>query len=579
MQATMPVIRLAWARYGCAARRVWYARAVSAQCTNDSGWVCRYCSNGISPGGRCGPQTAAQQRFMNDERSLSAAESGGAVMTARDAACDFAAPAKAAAVRREAEPLTHREKRLVVISMMLPVFLGSVDQSILASALPTIGRDLGEVHNLPWLITAFLIASTAMTPLYGKVADIHGRRAAMLIGLMIYMAGSLISAASPNMLMLICGRIVQGCGAGGLTVTANMILGDIAAPKERGKYYAYFSIAFTTAGGTGPALGGWISDHLHWQVIFLWSFPLCIVAVVLALTVLRRLPRRERPHRLDFVGAILVMAASSSFMLALNLGGARYPWFSSPIVALLGCGLLLGGGFVVRLLTAAEPLIPIAILSDPASRLSIAAHSFGWGSIVSLNVFLPMYLQSALGWSATSSGLSLMVLMLTLNASAGVSSQLLGRVRHYKILPLCCLVIGVGAVVALALSAGTMTSVKLEIILFLIGIGFGPTAPLTQVALQNTVPIHDLGAGLATMNFVRTLIATILIAIFGAIVLADAPVGAAPDTLSRHFLGGASAASFAAVFLAIAGTLAVAFLSVILLEEKPLQEAPSGSRR
>jgi hypothetical protein len=124
-----------------------------------------------------------------------------------------------------------------------------------------------------------------------------------------------------------------------------------------------------------------------------------------------------------------------------------------------------------------------------------------------------------------------------------------------------------------------MTSVKLEIILFLIGIGFGPTAPLTQVALQNTVPIHDLGAGLATMNFVRTLIATILIAIFGAIVLADAPVGAAPDTLSRHFLGGASAASFAAVFLAIAGTLAVAFLSVILLEEKPLQEAPSGSRR
>jgi MFS family permease len=190
-----------------------------------------------------------------------------------------------------------------------------------------------------------------------------------------------------------------------------------------------------------------------------------------------------------------------------------------------------------------------------------------------------MYLQSTLGWSATSSGLSLMVLMLTLNASAGISSQLLGRVRHYKILPLCCLVIGLGAVLALAFSAGTMTSAKLEIILFLIGIGFGPTAPLTQVALQNTVPSHDLGAGLATMNFVRTLVATILIAIFGAIVLADAPAGAAPDTLSRHFLGGASAATFAAVFVAIAGTLAVAFLSVILLEEKPLQEAPSAPRR
>src|ERR1700675_1121489 len=126
---------------------------------------------------------------------------------------------------------THEETRLICISMMLPVFLGSIDQSILASALPTIGRDLGEVHNLPWLITAFLIASTALTPLYGKFADIHGRRAAMLIGLGIYMMGSLISAASPNMLMLICGRVVQGCGAGGLTVTANMILGDVEGPK------------------------------------------------------------------------------------------------------------------------------------------------------------------------------------------------------------------------------------------------------------------------------------------------------------------------------------------------------------
>ena len=479
----------------------------------------------------------------------------------------------------EPAPLTHREKRLIVISMMLPVFLGSVDQSILASALPTIGRSLGDVHNLPWLITAFLIASTALTPLYGKFADIHGRRAAMLIGLGVYMTGSLICAASPNMLMLICGRVVQGCGAGGLTVTANMILGDIAAPKDRGKYYAYFSIAFTTAGGSGPALGGWISDHLHWSVIFLWNFPLCVIAVILALTVLRRLPRHERPHRLDIIGALLVMAASSSFMLALNLGGVRYPWLSAPVIALLGCALVLGAGFVVRLLTAIEPLIPIAILSDRAARLAIAAHSFGWGAIISLNIFLPMYLQSALGWSPTSAGLSLVILMVTLNVSAGVSSQLLGRVQRYKLLPLCFLVVGLGAVVALAFSAGSMTSVKFEIILFLIGIGFGPTAPLTQVALQNTVHMHDLGAGLGTMNFARTLVSTILIAIFGAIVLARAPVGAAGGTLGQSFLGNTSLSTFAAVFLAIAATLAVAFLSVILLEEKPLEEAPPGSRR
>src|SRR5271155_5249520 len=345
---------------------------------------------------------------MNDERGVSAAgfqgEAQGGVIAVHNGAPGFAAPgARAAANRADAKPLTHREKRLIVISMMLPVFLGSVDQSILASALPTIGRNLGEVHNLPWLITTFLIASTALTPLYGKFADIHGRRAAMLIGLCIYIAGSLICAASPTMLMLICGRVIQGCGAGGLTTTANMILGDIAPPKDRGKYYMYFSVAFTTAGGTGPALGGWISEHLHWSVIFLWNFPLCVLALVIALTVLKRLPRRERPHRLDIAGAVLVMAASSTFMLALNVGGVRYPWLSTPVVVLFGGALVLGIALVARLLTAAEPLIPIAILSDRAARRAIAAHSFGWGAMVSLNVFLPMYLQSALGWSPTSS--------------------------------------------------------------------------------------------------------------------------------------------------------------------------------
>src|SRR5499427_8794048 len=455
--------------------------------------------------------------FMNDSRSNSTAGSQEAI--AHDAGFS-AMPAE----RIGPQALSHRDKRVIAISMMLPVFLGSVDQSVLASALPTIGRDLGQVHNLPWLVTAFLIASTALTPLYGKFADVHGRRAAMLIGISIYMIGSLISAASPNMLMLIGGRVVQGCGAGGLVVTANMVLGDIAAPKERGRYYTYFSIAFMTAGGSGPALGGWISEHLRWPMIFLWNFPLCAIAIAIALTVLRRLPRRERQHRLDVIGAVLVIAASSSFMLALNLGGIRYPWLSLPIIALLVCAVVLGAGFVLRLRTAIEPLIPIAILADPAALLAIAAHSFGWGAIISLNVFLPMYLQSALGWSPTSAGLSLVILMVMLNSTAGLSSQLLGRVRRYKLLPLCFLCIGVGA-------------------------------------------------ALGSMNFVRTLVATIMIAIFGAIVLANAPVGGRGGTLTQSFLGSASVATFGIVFLAIAATLVASFLALFLLEEKPLEDA------
>jgi EmrB/QacA subfamily drug resistance transporter len=472
--------------------------------------------------------------------------------------------------------LTHKETRLICITMMLPVFLGSIDQSILASALPTIGRDLGDVHNLPWLITAYLIAATSVTPLYGKFADIHGRRSAMLIALGTYMVGCLISACSPNIYMLIGGRIMQGFGGGGLTAIANMVLGDVASPKDRGKYYMYFSAAFTTAGGCGPALGGWIADHLPWNVIFLWSLPLSILAVVLTLTVLRRLPRNERQHRLDFVGAFLVMIASSTFMLALNLGGVRYPWLSPPILALVACALILGVGFVIRLMTAVEPLIPVAILADPAARFAIFTHAFGWGPIVGLNIFLPMYLQSALGWSPTDAGLSLIVLMVTLNSSAGVSSQMLGRVERYKLLPMIFMLLAIGSIVTLGLNADHMTPLRFELLLFLIGIGFGPVAPLTMVALQNTVSQHHFGAAVGTMNFTRNLFGTMIVAVFGAIVLGGVSVSGTPGSLSAlRTLGGVSATAFSYVFFAAAGTMTVALVCLFMLEEKPLQTDPA----
>jgi MFS family permease len=479
----------------------------------------------------------------------------------------------------ERAPLTHSEKRIIAISMMVPVFLGSVDQSIMATSLPTIGRALNDVHNLPWLVTAYLIAATALTPLYGKFADIHGRRAALLIALGIYMCGCIVSATSETMLMLIFGRLVQGCGGGGLTAIAQMILGDIASPKDRAKYYAFFSIAFTTAGGCGPLLGGWICDHLVWWMIFLWSFPLSILAVVLTLTMLRRLPRYDRPHQLDFLGALLIIGSSSSFMLALNLGGVRYPWFSSPVIALLACALVVGGGFVARLLTAQEPLIPVAVLADTSARLAMIGHSFGWGSILCLNIFLPMYLQSALGWSATASGASVMILMVTLNATAGLSSPLIGYVTRYKLLPNIFQVLSIVSILTLAYFASDITPLRLQIILFLIGVGWGPTAPLTQVMLQNTVAMHHLGSAIGTMNFLRTLMSTILVAVFGALVLANVPTGGPADTLSSRVLDGASILAFTHVFVGIACVMTIAFIAMLVIEEKPLETALPAARR
>src|SRR5262249_56729076 len=177
-------------------------------------------------------------------------------------------PRDAYAEGGETQPLPHRQAMLIVLGVLLPTFMGSVDQTILATALPTIGRDFDDVHDLPWLITAYLLASTAIIPLYGKIADIHGRRFTLRIAILAYMAGSLICAVAPSMPALIFGRVLHGLGGGGLSSMGMIVLGDLVSPKERGRYYGYFAVTYTTAGGCGPLFGGLIADHLHWSVIF-----------------------------------------------------------------------------------------------------------------------------------------------------------------------------------------------------------------------------------------------------------------------------------------------------------------------
>src|SRR2546430_9219947 len=204
--------------------------------------------------------------------------------------------------RGEGKALTHRQTLLLVLGMLLPTFMGSLDQTILATALPTIGRDFDDLHSVPWLITAYLLASTAIIPLYGKIADIHGRRFTLRIAIATYMAGSLACALAPNMLLLIFGRVVHGLGGGGLSSMGMIVLGDLVSPKERGRYYGYFAATYTTAGGSGPLLGGLIAEHLHWSVIFWINIPMGLAALAIATSLLRRLPRPERPHRLGISG-------------------------------------------------------------------------------------------------------------------------------------------------------------------------------------------------------------------------------------------------------------------------------------
>jgi MFS family permease len=468
--------------------------------------------------------------------------------------------------------LSHKEARVIVLGMMLPVFMGSLDNTNLATALPTIGRDLGDANLLPWLITAYLLAATAVVPLYGKIADIYGRKFTLRIAIVIYIMGSLVCALAPNMLVLILGRALHGLGGGGLSAMGAIVLGDVVAPKERGRYYAYFAVVYTSAGALGPALGGFFSDHLHWPAIFWFNILLGFTALAVTGVLLRHLPRHERPHKLDLIGAVLIVIASVSFMLAINLGGVRYPWTSPPILALFALAAAVGFLFVRRLMTAPEPLIPIAILRNRNVRFATGAHAFGWSSIVGLNIFMPQYLQNVIGLTPTSAGLTLVIFMIALNVSAGAAGHVVGRVVHYKALPMAGLAVSISALLVLAWNVGSVSLLWFEILLVVIGLGFGAMTSITQVVVQNSVERHQLGIAVGTMTFSRNLLATLMVAVFGAIVSGFAIQTAAGELGSALAQDAALAAeAYRRVFFATAATLTVALISIFLIEEKPLQ--------
>jgi EmrB/QacA subfamily drug resistance transporter len=308
--------------------------------------------------------------------------------------------------------LREGEVRAIIGGIVLAMFLGALDQTIVATALPTIGRELGDAHLIPWVVTGYLIAATAVTPLYGKFSDIHGRRFALLTAISAFILGSIACALAPNMLWLIVARAVQGLGGGGLISLAQTVIADVVPPKERGKYQAYIAGVFLTASVMGPALGGVIAQFLHWSVIFWVNLPLGLVALWMSYSTLARLPRNERPHKLDIPGAAIMVLATLALMLALSAGGNAYAWLSPQILGLLGLSTLLWFGFTARLLTAPEPLIPLALLENQVVRMGILGAAFGMGTYIGLTIYIPVYFETVWGLSAANSGLALLPLML-----------------------------------------------------------------------------------------------------------------------------------------------------------------------
>ena len=275
------------------------------------------------------------------------------------------------------QPLPHRETLIIVFGVLLSVFLGAISQSITASALPSIGHALQSNDDLSWVITSYLLTQTAATPLFGKYSDTHGRSAAMQWALAIFVIGSIACALAPNITTLVAARALQGIAAGGLTSIPMTVLGDLAPPKYRGRYYTYFSMTYITAGAMGPALGGIFAEYIHWTMIFWFGVPLGIFGIYLTRRLLQKLPPYHRHHKLDIAGAVLIVLASLSAMFVLTAGGKTYEWASPQIIGLALASPLFWVAFVMRQKQAEEPLLPLGIIANPIVRWAIISNAFG----------------------------------------------------------------------------------------------------------------------------------------------------------------------------------------------------------
>src|SRR5712675_1814352 len=242
--------------------------------------------------------------------------------------------------------LTQSEVRTILISLLLTMFLAALDQTIVATALPTIGRQFGDVSNLSWVITAYLLASTAVAPVFGTLSDIYGRRAMIITALSLFIAGSVLCALAPNMPVLILARGLQGLGGGGIMPVVQTVISDVVTPRERGQYQAYFSGVWVAAGVGGPVLGGVFAEHLHWSMIFWINVPLAIGALALLVSKIPKNPVSHPTRKVDWVGGLLLMASAVVFMLVLTWGGNRYLWLSPTIIAMIGASVALVCSFV-----------------------------------------------------------------------------------------------------------------------------------------------------------------------------------------------------------------------------------------
>src|SRR5438067_11312712 len=413
--------------------------------------------------------------------------------------------------------LTQGEVRAILMSLMLTMFLAALDQTIVATALPTIGRQFQDVSNLSWVITAYLLASTAVAPVFGTLSDIYGRRAMIIAALSMFILGSVLCALAPNMPVLILARGLQGLGGGGILPIVQTVISDVVTPRERGQYQAYFSGVWVAAGVGGPILGGVFAEHLHWSMIFWINVPLGLASFALLLPKMSKIPVFHRRRKIDWLGGLLLMASAVVFMMVLTWGGNRYLWLSPEIMAMVGAALALALAFAWQAGRAEEPFLPLPLLGGKVVPYAMGAGGCAMGAMLGLTVHLPLYYQLVYHLSASEAGLALIPLAAISTGGSAIAGRTMARAKHYKrvaIIGTSC-----AALAGCALALTVLPLWAMLVLLSFFAFGLGTTFPVTVVSLQNSVSRSQVGTVTGAMNFFRALMASFTVAAFSAILL------------------------------------------------------------